>query len=137
MPIYTYRCKSKKCRATGTAFRSIAERDRCPRCSQCKSATEKILTATSVSVFTPYRAVAFDKDSGKAPLIKTQAEHSAFLRRNGYEEVGTDKSMAPPTEEEALAKRAQRLRDDEEARNQPVFDFNEDTHEAQLTEATP
>ena len=138
MPIYTYRCKSKKCRATGTAFRTIAERDRCPRCSQCKGMTEKIITPTMVSVFTPYRAVAFDKESGKRPLITSQDEHSAFLRRNGYEEVGNDKSMAPPSRDEFLAKRAQKLKEENEARNQPVFDFNEDTHEASLTvEATP
>jgi putative FmdB family regulatory protein len=129
VPMYTYRCGA--CHAKGTAFRSIAERDRAPKCTQCGGATEKIITSTMVSVFTPYRAVAEDKETGKRPVIRSKAEHQAFLRRNGYEEVGNDRSMAPRSSEEISARRAEQLKAE-----QPVFDFDPDTHVAQM-EATP
>lgn len=127
MPIYTYRCDS--CEATGTAFRTVAERNACPTCTQCGGATQKVITPTMVSVFTPYRAVAVDKDSGEKPLIRTRAEHDAFLRRNGYEEVGNDKSMAPLSEDEVAHRRQEKLKEQAAA---PVFDFDEETHIATL-----
>lgn len=46
---------------------------------------------TMVSVFTPYKAIAGDRR-----YVKNAGEHRAFLREFGYEEVGTDRSMAPP-----------------------------------------
>lgn len=42
-------------------------------------------------VFRPYKAVAGDRR-----MINTRQEHKDFLRQFGYEEVGNDKSMAPP-----------------------------------------
>lgn len=38
----------------------------------------------------PYRTVAADVD-GKQKVITSRAEHKAFLRRNGYLEVGNEK----------------------------------------------
>lgn len=132
MPIYTYRCSG--CKALGTAFRKIAERDLCPTCTQCGASTEKIITSTMVSVFTPYKTAAIDKEQGRRIEITSQAEHNAFLRRNGYEEVGNDKSMAPIVGEELAHARAQKQKEEDEARNQPVFDFNEVTERAAFVE---
>jgi hypothetical protein len=42
-------------------------------------------------VFQEYRAIGRGR-----PLIKTRQQHKDYLRINGYEEVGNDKSMAPP-----------------------------------------
>lgn len=126
MPVYTYRCGA--CHAKGTAFRTIAERNDCPTCTQCGGATEKILTPTMVAVFTPYRAVASDKDSGERPLIRTRAEHESFLRRNGYEEVGNDKSMAPLPSEEIEHRRQQKLKEQSEV----TYDFDDATQHAQI-----
>lgn len=130
MPTYTYACS--ECGKRQEAVRRIAERDDCPKCDRCYGPTERRITATMVSVFTPYRAVAADKDSGERPLIRSKAEHESFLRRNGYEEVGTDKSMAPPSMEEFQHRRAAKLKEEAEARAVPDFNLNEDTLEATL-----
>lgn len=52
--------------------------------------------------FAPYRAVGRGR-----PFIKTRAEHLAYLRRNNYEEVGNDSSMAPPDRQASEAEWAQ------------------------------
>lgn len=127
MPTFTYRCLS--CAAQGTAFRSIAERLNCPTCTQCGSSTEKLIDAgVGVAVFKPYKTVAHDKETGKTLRIRTQADHRAFLARNGYEEVGNDKSMAPLAPDEIEQRRAEQLK----AQEAPVFDFDETTHQAAL-----
>jgi putative FmdB family regulatory protein len=95
MPIFVYRCS--QCGSKAEAFRSIAERHDAP---VCHGRMQKILTPTFVKVFNPYVTIANDKDTGKPMRIRSQDEHSAFLRRNGFEEVGTDKRMAPPCAEE-------------------------------------
>lgn len=41
--------------------------------------------------FEPYRAIGRGR-----PMIKTRQQHRDYLRHNGYEEVGNDRSMAPP-----------------------------------------
>lgn len=94
MPTYRFRCPF--CKHEQDEIRTVAERNNAPK---CHGDMERVLTATMVSVFNPYMPVAADKDDGKRRVIRTKAEHSAFLRRNGYEEVGNDKSMSPPTEE--------------------------------------
>jgi len=38
----------------------------------------------------PYRAVAVDVATGKAPVIGSRSEHRQFLHRNGYVEVGNE-----------------------------------------------
>ena len=134
MPTYVYACPG--CEKRIETHRRIAERDDCPVCTGCGGPTERRITATMVSVFNPYRAVAIDKESGERPVIRSRAEHEAFLRRNGYEEVGNDTSMAPRSQEEVAHRRVEKLKEENEARNQPAFAFNPDTHEATL-EATP
>lgn len=106
--IYTYRCTA--CQSLEDAVRTVSERNDCPTCEKCQSPTEKILTPPMVAVFSTYQTVAHDKETGRPMQIGSRAEHSAFLRRNGYEEVGNDKSMAPPHPEE-LAARKQKWKD--------------------------
>jgi hypothetical protein len=50
--------------------------------------------------------------NGDRPVIRNRREHEAFLRRNGYEEVGNDKSMAPKSNEEIAHRQAQYAADD-------------------------
>ena len=39
----------------------------------------------------PYKAVAVDIATDKAPAIGSRREHREFLKRNGYHEVGNEK----------------------------------------------
>ena len=39
----------------------------------------------------PYKAVAVDVATDKAPAIGSRREHREFLKRNGYHEVGNEK----------------------------------------------
>jgi putative FmdB family regulatory protein len=126
MPTYTYQCRD--CHKRQESVRRVAERDDCPRCNRCYGATERRITPTMVATgFQPYKTVAFDKETGKPMLIRSRAEHRAFLSRNGYEEVGNDKSCAPLPPEEIAYRRKQALKEQEQA---PPFEFNEETHEA-------
>lgn len=100
MPLYRYVCA---CGAQRDEVRKIDERDQAP---ECHGPMTRRIMPTMVSVFTPYRPIAIDKESGKRPLIRTREEHTAFLRRNGYEEVGNDSSMAPPHPEAVAEKQA-------------------------------
>lgn len=68
---------------------------------------ERVITPTFVKVFHAYQTAAWDKEQGKSIRIANEAEHRAFLRRNRYEEVGTDSSMAPLSDEEVAHNRAQ------------------------------
>lgn len=133
MPTYLYRCPD--CHRTREAIRRIADRDEplaCLHCILLPTLMERVQCAPlAVRGFTPYRAVAEDKDSGERPMIRSRAEHEAFLRRNGYEEIGNDKSMTPPSIEEFQARRAAKLKEERElAQHEATFNFNEDTHEA-------
>lgn len=112
MPLYSYRCL--ECSKVVDAVRAVDERHDCPKCNRCYGTTEKILTPTMVSVFNTYQTIAQDKETGKRVKIGSRAEHQAFLRRNGYEEVGNDKSMAPPRPEEVAA-RKKKWRDAQDA----------------------
>ena len=116
MPTYVYECPF--CLEREEHFRKIDERDDAPRCHN--RSMQRVIMATMVSVFSPYQAAAVDKDTGRRPLIRSRAEHEAFLRRNGYEEVGNDKSMAPPSREE-VADRKQRWAD---APHAPMVDVD-------------
>jgi hypothetical protein len=88
MPLYEYECQ---CGERKEAVRTVANRKRAPR--HCgKSMTLQVTASYSVwGVFQEYRAIGRGR-----PLIKTRQEHKDYLRQNGYEEVGNDKSMAPP-----------------------------------------
>jgi hypothetical protein len=44
----------------------------------------------------PYKAVAVDKRTGKAPRIGSRREHREFLKANGYVEVGNEPIRKPP-----------------------------------------
>jgi putative FmdB family regulatory protein len=129
MPTYVYQCS---CGKRQDAVRTIAERNDCPRCS-CGGATERRITAPlAVRAFTPYRTAVFDKEAGRPMEINSKAEHESFLRRNGFEEVGNDQSMAPLPQEEIAHRRAEKLKE----QGSPEYAFNEQTHEATL-ETTP
>lgn len=109
MPIYRFRCET--CQAQRDEFRTIAERGNAP---DCHGPMQRVILPTMVSVFNSYQPIAGEREDGKRPVIRSKREHEAFLRRNGYEEVGNDKSMAPPSREE-LAEREKRWRDAPEA----------------------
>lgn len=130
MPTYTYFCDA--CRTHQTAYRKIDARDDCPACDRCAGATERRITPTMVSVFTPYTTPCYDKESGGRMVIRNQAEHRAFLARNGLEEVGNDPSMKPLPQEEI----AYRHREQKKAlADTTVYEMDPDTHEASLGEA--
>lgn len=43
-----------------------------------------------ISDLAEYRAAAFDKRTGKRPMIGGRAQHREFLKANGYAELGND-----------------------------------------------
>lgn len=101
MPIYRYRCT--RCQAVRDEYRRIEARNLAPR---CHGRMARVITSTMVSVFNAFQTVAHDKESGNPMVIRNSKEHRAFLARNGYEEVGTDRSMAPPHPEELPGRKA-------------------------------
>ena len=122
MPIYTFACSH--CAALIDAWRAIDDRDRsptgqCPRCGYSSVVFERQIVAPAVQVFAGYRAVAAEKDGGERPMIRTRAEHEAFLRRNDYVEVGNDKRMAPLSNEELKHRARERAK--EAATAAPTF----------------
>lgn len=129
IPTYRYVCV--ECSKAQDAIRRVDDRDDCPACA-CGAVTERRIVAPMVSVFNSYRAVAADKETGERPVIRNRAEHEAFLRRNGYEEVGNDRSMAPLSPDEWAHRRAEKLNEENEARAEMGYALNEETHEANL-----
>lgn len=104
MPTYVWKCPV--CHKRTEGYRKISERDDAPRC--CGGVlTDRIITPTFVRVFQPYQTAAWDKEQGKSLRITNEAEHRAFLRRNRYEEVGNDSSVAPLSDEEVAHNHAQ------------------------------
>lgn len=87
--LYEYQCQ--KCGGMKEAIRSVANRKRAPK--HCgKSMTLQVTASYSVwGAFQEYQAIGRGR-----PMIKTRQQHKDYLRINGYEEVGNDKSMAPP-----------------------------------------
>ena len=106
MPVYTYQCKKSKIGHRMEAFRKMDERHECPPCNICSGETELVLTPTFTQIFEPYKAVTINQETGECPYINNRDEHEAFLRRNGYEEVDNDPSVAPPPMEEVREKQA-------------------------------
>jgi len=43
-----------------------------------------------------YQAMGIDKATGKAPVIEGRVQHRAYLKRNGYVELGNDAPKAIP-----------------------------------------
>lgn len=103
MPTYVWKCRV--CRKRSEGYRKISERDDAPLC--CEGPMTRVITPPFVKVFNAYQTAAFDKEQGKTIRITSQAEHSAFLRRNRYEEVGNDPSHAPLSAEEVAHNHAQ------------------------------
>ena len=52
----------------------------------------------------PYKAVATDVASGKAPIIGGRRQHREFLKRNGYVEVGNEKMTPRKPEIDTVSK---------------------------------
>ena len=96
---YSYRCK---CGYEQDEFKKMVDHAKGP--IHCGEVMSQVLSPFSVRVFTPYNTAAVDKESSKCMKIINQNEHNAFLRRNELEEVGDDKSMAPPPVEEIKEK---------------------------------
>ena len=87
MPIYTVMCD--QCGKEEDIYRSLAEFNNLPDC--CGAAMHrKICAPMVIADIEPYQAAAVDVATGKAPVIKSRADHRAFLRRNGYAEVGNE-----------------------------------------------
>lgn len=89
MPLYVYSCK---CGHHREEWQTVKDR----RTKAPKHCGKKMVIDITGShyvwnVFKEYRAVGRGK-----PLIKTRQQHKDYLRINGYEEIGDDKSMAPP-----------------------------------------
>lgn len=88
MPTYAWRCNS--CGREFEIWSKIAERDE-PQ-QHCAVPATRILNAPMVApLFEAYRSVGRGR-----PWIRTKQEHKDYLRREGYEEVGNDSSVAPP-----------------------------------------
>lgn len=130
MPTYLYACTA--CGHKQDGVRRVDERDDCPHCERCFGNTERRITATMVSVFTPYTTACFDKETGKPMRIKSAAEHRAFLARNGLEEVGNDKSLAPKPPEQIAHLRREKLKELAADGIAPTYNLNEESHEATL-----
>ncbi len=123
MPLYTAKCS--KCGGIEDYARPVSKRMFTPLCPMGCGSMDKILTPTSVSVFPDYITVAFDKEQGKRIRISSKGEHEAFLRRNDYNEVGTDRSSKPlhpeAVKEDHARQRAEAI---EDAKN-TVYDWQD------------
>ena len=87
MPIYRVMCDT--CQAEGDIFRTLAHIDDLPACCGA-TMRRKICAPMVISDITPYQAMAVDVATGKAPVITSRSGHRAFLKRNGYVEVGNE-----------------------------------------------
>jgi hypothetical protein len=112
VPLYEYRCP---CGHQTEEWRTVKSRKtQAPK--HCgKRMPIQITGKYSVwGAFQEYRAVGRGK-----PLIKTRQAHKDYLRINGYEEIGNDKSMAPPelhmSEAEIAYRTEQKRREEHEA----------------------
>jgi hypothetical protein len=85
MPLYEVQCGT--CGKRQDIYRKVADREKdLPEC--CGAITHNILSPTMINEdIKPYKAVAIDKRTGKAPVIGSRKEHREFLRRNDYVEM--------------------------------------------------
>lgn len=87
MPMYTVACGV--CGAEQTVFRHVKEHGDWPEC--CGALMRQVVRPSHiVRDIQPYKAVAVDVATGKAPVIGGRAQHREYLRRNGYVEVGNE-----------------------------------------------
>lgn len=88
MPIYRMACGT--CHDEKDIFRSIAHmNDDLPECCG-QTMYRRICAPMVIADIQPYQAVAIDVATGKAPTITSRSGHRAFLKRNGYVEVGNE-----------------------------------------------
>lgn len=86
MPIYLVRCET--CGKEQDIFRHVANMDDTP---ECHGPMKNVICAPMINPdIAPYKAVAVDKQTGKAPYITSRKEHREFLKRNNYQEIGSD-----------------------------------------------
>jgi hypothetical protein len=87
MPTYTVSCGV--CGEQEDVYLPVRRHGEWPEC--CGAQMRQIVKAAQiVRDIEPYRAVAVDIATGKAPIIGGRRSHKEFLRRNGYVEVGND-----------------------------------------------
>lgn len=87
MPMYRLICDC--CAREEDVFRRLAEIDDLPQC--CAAAMRRKVCAPAViGDIQPYQAMGVDVATGSAPVISSRSEHRAYLRRNGYVEVGNE-----------------------------------------------
>ncbi|KKB61544.1 hypothetical protein WM40_22655 [Robbsia andropogonis] len=95
MPLYTVQCQ---CGHRKDVFRKVSERDDALP-EHCGSPMVRAITAPYIAPdIQPYQAVAVDVATGKPPVINSRSSHRAFLKRNGYVEVGNDMPKRPVPE---------------------------------------
>lgn len=88
MPLYTTKCTV--CDHCQDIVRTVARRD-ADLPEHCGAPMERAITAPMVAAdIQPYRATAVDVATGRAPVINSRSDHRAFLKRNGYIEVGNE-----------------------------------------------
>lgn len=94
MPIYEYRCR---CGYRTDDYRSVADRDDVP--THC-GPMARIISPVRVSAdIQPYWTVAADKRTGQQQYIQSRRQHREFLKRNGYEEIGSESIMPKSVQE--------------------------------------
>jgi hypothetical protein len=87
MPIYQVMCD--QCGDEQEIYRSLAAMNDLPECCDGHM-RRKVCAPMVIADIQPYRAVAVDVATGKPPVINSRSEHRAFLKRNGYVEVGNE-----------------------------------------------
>jgi hypothetical protein len=95
MPLYALLCDC--CGAQQDIYRSVAKMDDdLPVC--CDTAMRRRICLPMVAAdISPYQAMGVDVATGKAPVIQGRAQHRAYLKRNGYIEVGNEPLKPPPS----------------------------------------
>ena len=87
MPLYQIICDD--CGSEQEVYRSIATMNDLPECCETPM-RRKVCAPMVISDIQPYQAVAVDVATGKPPVITSRSQHRAFLKRNGYVEVGNE-----------------------------------------------
>ena len=87
MPRYRVMCDT--CASEEDIFRSLARIDDLPDCCGA-TMHRKICAPMVIADIQPYQSMGIDVATGKAPVITSRSEHRAYLRRNGYVEVGNE-----------------------------------------------
>lgn len=87
MPLYSVMCDT--CGAEDDIFRSLAKIDELPVCCGAPM-HRKVCAPMVIADIAPYQAMALDVATGNAPVINSRSSHRAFLKRNGYVEVGNE-----------------------------------------------